>query len=1063
MQLNEKRQSIITWILPLIVYLLFSIVIFWQLAFLDGFTINADYSFPQTPSGFIKLVFPFWNDILGNSTIERLPQLPLILLAFSIGTLLNLTSQQILGWLSVIFSTSAGIGIYSLIHFCRKGNPSYQLSNENMWGAFFAGFVYMWSPFIVGQAIHPFIRFSHGILPFMALSFFKYYETQQKRFIVLSAILWALITCSVHWIIYGPMLFVAFTIHWLFYEIKNSERQWKLIVENIIFSLRSLFLLVIFYLGYSAFWFLPGLFMGGVSLYGDRPIIEVYDLLYRNATPSRITRFMGNWTIDGKYITRNPIFNLNIVFLIFLWSSILAFLLAMMALYFNPKDRYASFFSLFSIIIFFLLVCAYISSDLFAIFLTDLPFHDYYAWAFRSPKFQVLLLLAVAVLDGYSVPVIIVKITHLIDKLLIRFKKQKWPNLFRSSFFVLLIVLQLFAAWPLTTGDFNGSLTPVTIPEEFQILQEWLEQQDDYFYVLWIPTYFDGTVDWNLNRSIKDFIFDNSLTPVISNNKPRLNLVDFIWDTSFTSEALLLNKSRNIGKYLAFLGIKYVILHDDISNKKKQISNIREVLLAQDDLQLVDNDFDILSVFENENFRDIFGASTSALWAVNNFPILEALVTVDSYHPFNYPLIFAKQNDLIPTDFNGINLRLLADNSITYEDLAFCNLTKKEIISLGNYVDDSSWQSYDLMDPFFRNYILQQAVSVWDIPFGSSGAVSLRKNGDIHPTISLPFKCQESNQWEFFLRKLDSTAGGILNLSIKDVLDHTIVSFEVNTTNSDKNSFNWVHKSVYLSEGSYSLEVVNEFGLNVLDCFLLFTNDQYNDLLTKADNFLTDYPVIINFPITDSIINQSFPLELNLEGIYRFTHKKEVDYQIFINEDELELVNESKTSWKSSKSLQLNGTAVNLTITTNHTMNETIGSNIWLYQLVNESETLTSVFNNSDNIDIRYTLKEAEINMYTTELAPFLLWVTKNYNEFWKLELQGTYSDPFIVNGAILGYIIDSSLENDFKILFLPTFFFEIGFLISLTFGIVSILGFVILYHNLFSRRLMEFLVKRTK
>lgn len=1063
MQLSEKRQFVINWILPLVAYLLFSLIIFWQLIFLDGFTINVDYSFPQTPSGFMKLVLPFWNDISGNSTIERLPQLPLILLAFSIGVFLNLTSQQVLGWLSIIFSTSAGIGIYSLIHFCRKENQDYQISNENMLGAFFAGFVYMWSPFIVGQAVHPFIRISHGILPFLALSFFYIFETKQKRFIFLSAILWALITCSVHWIIYGPMLFVAFTLHWLFYEIKNSEKQRKLLVEKVTFSLSSLFLLVLFYLGYSAFWFLPGLFMGGVSLYGDRPIVEVYDLLYRNAAPSRITRFMGNWVIDEKYITTNPFINLDIIFLIFLFCSIMAVLLAIMALYFYPKDHYVSFFSFFSIIIFFLLTGPYINSGLFEIFLTDLPLHDYYAWAFRSPKFQVLLLLAIAVLDGYSVPIIIHRISEMIQKPIAHVKKQKWLNLFNPSFFVLLIILQLFAAWPLVTGDFNGALTPVDIPEDFQILQEWFKEKDDYFYVLWIPSYLGDNVDWNLNRSIKDYIIDNSLKPVISNNKPSLNLIDYIWDKNFTLEALLLNKSHNIGKYLAFLGIKYIVLHDDIPKKKRLISDIREVLLSQDDLQLVDNGLDILSVFQNENFRGVFGGSTSAIWALNNFPAIEALVTVDSYHPSKYPLIFAKQNNLVHTDFKGINLRLLADNSITYEDLTFYNLTTKEIISLGNYVDENFWKSYDLTDPVFREDIFQQNVSVWDIPFGSSGAVSLREKGGIYPTITIPFKCQESNQWEFFLRKMDSTAGGILNLSIKDALKNKIMSFTVNTTTSDINLFNWVHNSVYLSKGSYTLEIVNNLGLNVLDCLLLFTNAQYNDLLTKADDILTDFPIIIYFPITDSIINQSSLLELHLEGIYRITHNSEVNYQIFINDEELELSDESSIGWKSSRSLHMDGTAINLTITTNQSMNETIGDYIWLYSLANESESLISLFNNTRNVNIHYSLKESEIIIQTEVSDPLLFWTTKNFNEFWKLELNETFCDPFIVNGATLGYLVSPRTDNDFRIIFSPEFFFKIGSLITLTFVMASILGFVLLYRERFSKTLQRFIVVRRK
>lgn len=1013
------------------------------MVFLDGLSINADFYFHQMPSGLIKMYYPIWNDILDSSTIERLPQLPLILIAYFYGSFLHLTTQQTLGWLSIFFSTFAGFGIYSLCIFCwRQNNP--RIVSENIWGAFFAGFVYMWSPFVVGQATHLFIRVSHGILPFMALTFFKAFETQQKRFIALSAVLWALITCSAHWIIYGPVFFLSFTFFWTFREIRKNGMQMKIILQKIKISLSYLILLLIFFIGYTSFWFLPGALMGGVSLY-SQPIEEIFELLYRNAIPSRIVRFMGNWLIDGKYMTSNLILNSNVVFLLFLFASIIAFALAIMALSFHPKDSYVIFFSLFTIVVFFILITPFINEDLFSFFLADIPFNEYYAWAFRSPKYQVLLLLAVAVLVGYSTPNIVIQIKIYTKNLLRSRQQSQWIKGLKLSFFGILIFLQILAAWPLATGDFNGTLEPVKLPTEIERLEKWLKDQNEHFNVLWVPGYLGNLVDWNLNRSISSFITVNFPKPVISPNKPAKYLAEFFLSTDLNFGNLLMNKTKQLGKYLTLLGIKYVILHNDIPEKKSQLAYLKNNLLSQQDLQLVEKDFGFLNVFENTNFKRIVGCTESVLWVINGFQALEALDNIDSYNPFNYPLIFAKQNKEIYSDLNGLQLRILADYSTSLEDIIFLNPNDVELLSLGDYGNEE-WESIDLEN---IDIIDEWDLSIWDIPFGVSGVVS----EDDNSVLTLNFRCTQKKQWEFFLRKLDSQAGGLINVSITNGSNDEIMSFQFNTITEKKASFNWVHKSINLTEGLYKIQFCNEFGLNVLDSLVLVPSDQYSDLLSKANVLLNKYPIIIYCPIPNSNINQTFELKILHKGIFRISHNSARNPQIYINKKKILLSNESQTPWKTSNNLQLNQSTINITVTTNQSTDSTTQSFLWLYSVSNDSETLRSILNNTKDIDFQYIIKSVQIDIQIKALKPFFLWIAKNYNEFWKLELNGKYHDPIIMNGANLGYIInieDKGSINplNLRIVFFPEYFFNYGSFISLLFIIGSIIGFVILYHE---------------
>src|SRR5437773_5900758 len=146
-------------------------------------------------------------------------------------------------------------------------------------------------------------------------------------------------------------------------------------------------------------------------------------------------------------------------------------------------------------------------------------------------------------------------------------------NLVRHSIVLTLVFLILA---PITYGtllDLQGytwpRYSPSNIPEQYGQLNNWLTAQPGDYKVMWIPA--AGAYDWK-PYAITAF-------PDLLSSKPTVPF------TSIYPNPL--GSTYNIGKILAFVGVKYVVYHGDSINYPND--QILQTLLAQRDLTTVES------------------------------------------------------------------------------------------------------------------------------------------------------------------------------------------------------------------------------------------------------------------------------------------------------------------------------------------------------------------------------------------------------------------------------------------------------------------------------------------
>jgi len=146
-------------------------------------------------------------------------------------------------------------------------------------------------------------------------------------------------------------------------------------------------------------------------------------------------------------------------------------------------------------------------------------------------------------------------------------------NLVRYSMVLILVFLVLA---PITYGtllDLQGytwpRYSPTNIPQQYGQLNSWLTAQSGDYKVMWIPT--GGAYDWK-PYAITAF-------PDLLSAKPTVPFNSIYPDP--------LGSTHNIGKILAFTGVKYLVYHGDSINFPND--QILQDLLAQRDLAMVES------------------------------------------------------------------------------------------------------------------------------------------------------------------------------------------------------------------------------------------------------------------------------------------------------------------------------------------------------------------------------------------------------------------------------------------------------------------------------------------
>ncbi len=327
----------------------------------------------------------------------------------------------------------------------------------------------------------------------------------------------------------------------------------------------------------NLYWILPFIFatssIGNAVFSRELFGKEFYDII------KSTTIFHPFWN-NSKYL---PFITQPIPFYFF----ILPFF-AFLGLYLNKRNKYVLFFGLISLL---------------GIFLTkqnNPPFPDIYMWlythipgfaAFReASKFYFLIALGYSVLIGMFV-----------DWIWMNWKNGKL-KLTKYIITFLILLLSLWNLKPLITGEYGTLFTPRKIPNEYIVLNDYIDKQHEFFRTLWVPADSRWGAHTNLHPKLA---IANTVT---SNWKDFTNASAY---QALGDQFIDFFKKDNSPMLLDQTSIKYVIVPlDDTKNDDnffvhflKPPNNYINSLNKLTYLKRVDINTKQIAVFENKSYR----------------------------------------------------------------------------------------------------------------------------------------------------------------------------------------------------------------------------------------------------------------------------------------------------------------------------------------------------------------------------------------------------------------------------------------------------------------------------
>ncbi len=564
----------------LLILLFLSLNFFYYRSLLlsDGYLLNGDLTRAQSLEEYLKDLLPLWNEKGGYSNIIRLPKLSVYFPLFLLKPEISVAKMYFIYF--TFFGVLSGISTYYLSQHILS---SY--SSSSRFYSVISSIAYVSSTYVIEHTLHPTIKYAFYLSPLFLLAIFRYFKTGKVRYAVLTATIWTLACSDVHWIIYGFVILLLYIFHFLLFSgIKEIRKT-------------AIFLMTVFvsFLILNLYWILPVFVSGGTSRYGNILADEFFLFWYRNAHPLNLFAMKAQFNLLKSY--GDPFFPLSILkeylnlpLLFLTLTALLSFPLAIKK--FRRITEEHSFLGVLFIFSYVLSVMPFLSISLFSFFAFKAPLHSIYAWAFRTPKFHQFLILS---------------ITALLPITGIALEKRG------RTFLSLILVFSLISNYPLLTGDFNGNLKTVEIPEPLVEARNIVAESENKS--IWVPHYYYGIKPFWCNYAVGDLTDDFSPVPTFDNQRfNAMILYPLITGYIKNYKSLLLaNETFEIGRFLSPLNVEYLVFHNDIPRLEidKALSRMR----FQRDVEHI-KDTGFVSIFRVKNVsKPVFWSKRSlCLW-----------------------------------------------------------------------------------------------------------------------------------------------------------------------------------------------------------------------------------------------------------------------------------------------------------------------------------------------------------------------------------------------------------------------------------------------------------------
>lgn len=805
-----KSIEVRTYLVSLMI-LVSSIIVLSEVLFRNGLVFYGDFSFPitiercsyvfQMPSPYPNMMFTYMVPFFAfasalHFSIETLVKLMLLAGLFLTGFSTYLAVNKILK--DVQYTKKARIALASLV----------------------ASYFYMFNPWSMDRVEHYFIWTSYALAPLILLLAIKLTQQDKLNYelIFLTSIVWSISSTSPFGALSNTMLLFS----WILYStvLTALSRQYS----KIAIYFKMLVLTSSLYLLFNAHWILPYITSSMTQNVKPQYLLswQTVERLSRNSNFPNVIRLVAYWWPQVQYWPNPPLY------IPWILAGLILPLSALTALLIR-KNKYTFYFSFMCI----LSILLSMGSNgpfpqMYRWIVFDAPFSNAIGWVFRDPnKWNSLTALAYSFLLGISLSEILsLNFKRININFVSRFRYS--TRHLTSVLIVLLIVLSLtLYVGPTVYAHFTQIYTPVNVPKEYYSVNDWLKKQNGDFRVLWLAPLSHGT---HVNGLLR-----YSWAP----DKPYTSGIDS-WSSAKPSMAPATNEAKRytdflykaimegyVDKYLASLGVKYIIYHNDILGAETQGQLDIENLMTQKELKLVRREGSIY-VFEMQSYTSRIFIPSKTLLVVGG---LDSLTMLDSIPPLNFndiSILFLEQKFYGTSILNITKEALIINKDVV--DLALSFLDKKYVVAPFEYTihDDPSkdWAKTNVYEHWWNWPSPKNLTGFWDWDYG----MGLVKTTIPNAKLDVPYSVDYADTYGVWVRYLESPLGGEISISADKNNIRTI------DTLGDR-GFKWFKaKSISLNAGKHDLILENVHGFNAVNLIALVPTSVQDHLFDLVRN-----------------------------------------------------------------------------------------------------------------------------------------------------------------------------------------------------------------------------------
>jgi hypothetical protein len=441
-------------------------------------------------------------------------------------------------------------------------------------GSIIASLIYTLNPLMISEIFHISFLWAYSLFPLVFYFGWEAFNASSRKKVLVSALLMSMFFAFMAdaW----GMLIGLFILVIVAFS-SALMNGWKNLFHRFIPNfLLTLLIMGIVTLLLASYWLLPY-----ITQRATEPVWDPFSMtnLVSNSQYSDFTNIFGlrSWNVQPFYpstlASQNQLLGNASFFSVWQSLALILPIVAVSAVLLRRNKFTLSLSGLFLIGVFLATGARYILPVNFS--LSDLwppPIGEFYKWiAFYSPRiipnqtfllkypyiFIAIVSLAVALLSAFLVAEIFRRINLNLKLKQFSVKSHAFPTVL----FLSLISLIALVGAPLLTGNLNGALSPVTLPDQYKELNAFFSSQNGSFRVMYVPQ--EANFNWSANPWANKIEFWGSgATPLmygwgISASPNTGFLGDLIYDYLST------NQTQYLGKLLALGNVRFIVLHND--------------------------------------------------------------------------------------------------------------------------------------------------------------------------------------------------------------------------------------------------------------------------------------------------------------------------------------------------------------------------------------------------------------------------------------------------------------------------------------------------------------------